>query len=142
MLVLANQTLEADELMSELQRIDADGQGDVLRLRPGQRGRDRHRVDPRRGVRPGRDDRGRAGAVGPDARGPHGAPSRRLRGLGDYRPLRALRAAVQQFDPDQIVIVTLPAAESIWQRFEVVDRAARARPAGDPRRGRLARRAV
>ena len=44
--------------------------------------------------------------------------------VGDQRPLRALRSAVQQFDPDQIVVVTLPAAESIWQRFEVVDRAA------------------
>jgi GABA permease len=44
--------------------------------------------------------------------------------LGDYRPLRALRTAVQQFQPDQIVVVTLPASESVWQRFEVVDRAA------------------
>jgi GABA permease len=43
--------------------------------------------------------------------------------LGDFRPLRALRTAVEQFHPDQIVIVTLPASDSVWQRFEVVDRA-------------------
>ena len=43
--------------------------------------------------------------------------------LGDYRPLRALAAAVDTFHPDQIVISTLPAEESVWNRFDVVDRA-------------------
>ncbi len=43
--------------------------------------------------------------------------------LGDYRPLRALSAAVEKFDPDRIVISTLPAERSVWQRFDVVDRA-------------------
>jgi GABA permease len=44
-------------------------------------------------------------------------------GLGDYRPLRALANAVDTFHPDQIVISTLPLEESVWHRFEVVDRA-------------------
>jgi GABA permease len=43
--------------------------------------------------------------------------------LGDYRPLRALAAAVDSFHPDQIVISTLPPEESVWHRFDVVDRA-------------------
>ena len=123
-LVLANQTLEADELMSELQRIDAMGKATYYVCVP-------------------------ASAVETGTASTHGAVSVRdatteaaqgrldrtlealtahhldaSGGIGDYRPLRALRAAVSQFDPDQIVIVTLPAADSVWQRFEVVDRAA------------------
>ncbi|OMC05606.1 amino acid permease [Mycobacterium sp. NS-7484] len=43
--------------------------------------------------------------------------------LGDYRPLRALSHGVQTFRPDQIVISTLPPEDSVWQRFDVVDRA-------------------
>lgn len=43
--------------------------------------------------------------------------------LGDYRPLRALAAAVEKFEPDQIVIATLPPESSVWHRFDVVDRA-------------------
>ncbi|HTH86297.1 amino acid permease [Mycobacterium sp.] len=43
--------------------------------------------------------------------------------LGDYRPLRALADAVETFHPDQIVIATLPPEYSVWQRFDVVDRA-------------------
>ena len=43
--------------------------------------------------------------------------------LGDYRPLRALANAVDTFHPDQIVIATLPLEESVWHRFDVVDRA-------------------
>ncbi len=122
-LVLANQTLEADELLSELQRIDSMGKATYYVCVP-------------------------ASAVETGTASTHGAVSVRdatteaaqarldrtlkaLRarhldatgGLGDQRPLRALRAAVAEFDPDQVVIVTLPATDSIWQRFEVVDRA-------------------
>jgi GABA permease len=43
--------------------------------------------------------------------------------LGDYRPLRALAHAVETFRPDQIVISTLPPEDSVWHRFDVVDRA-------------------
>jgi GABA permease len=43
--------------------------------------------------------------------------------LGDYRPLRALADAVDSFHPDQIVIATLPPEDSVWHRFDVVDRA-------------------
>jgi GABA permease len=43
--------------------------------------------------------------------------------LGDYRPLRALNHAVETFRPDQIVIATRPLEDSVWQRYDVVDRA-------------------
>ena len=43
--------------------------------------------------------------------------------LGDPSPLQALAHAVEEFRPDQIVISTPPLEESIWQRYEVVDRA-------------------
>jgi GABA permease len=43
--------------------------------------------------------------------------------LGDYRPLRALRSAFDSFRPDQIVISTLPPQDSVWHRFDVIDRA-------------------
>ena len=43
--------------------------------------------------------------------------------LGDQRPLRALAKAVDRFNPDQIVIATLPPEYSVWHRFDVVDRA-------------------
>jgi GABA permease len=42
---------------------------------------------------------------------------------GEFRPLRALADAVNTFHPDRIVISTLPAEMSVWQRFDVVDRA-------------------
>ncbi len=123
-LVLANQTLEADELLDELQRIDATGRATYYVCVPAspvetgvawthgavsvadatvQAAQDR--LDRTLGALTARHL---------DARG----------GLGDYRPLRALQAAVDSFHPDRIVVVTLPASESVWQRFEVVDRAA------------------
>ncbi len=43
--------------------------------------------------------------------------------LGDYRPLRALSTAVQQFNPDRLVICTHPEDRSAWLRYDVVDRA-------------------
>ena len=122
-LVLANQTLAADELVTELKRIDATGKATYFVCVP-------------------------ASAVETGTAATHGAVSvqsatvqaaqerldttlANLRSnhlqadgaLGDYRPLRALQAATEEFKPDQVVIVTLPASESIWQRFEVVDRA-------------------
>ena len=56
--------------------------------------------------------------------------------LGDYRPLRALADAVAAFQPDRLVICTLPEDQSAWLRYDVVDRAREAaRHAGHPRRG-------
>ena len=43
--------------------------------------------------------------------------------LGSYKPLRALADAVKQFQPDRLVICTLPEDRSAWLRYDVVDRA-------------------
>ena len=45
--------------------------------------------------------------------------------LGDYRPLRALNAAVQRFQPDQLVIAE---ARASWLRLGLVDKARAAYP--------------
>ncbi|GAB3128924.1 amino acid permease [Tsukamurella serpentis] len=42
--------------------------------------------------------------------------------IGDERPMRALAAAIGEFQPDRLVISTLAADASDWRRFEVVDR--------------------
>ena len=45
--------------------------------------------------------------------------------LGDYRPLRALDAAVRRFQPDQLVIAE---ARSAWLRLGMVDKVRAAYP--------------
>jgi GABA permease len=45
--------------------------------------------------------------------------------LGDYRPLRALDAAVRRFRPDQLVIAE---ARSAWLRLGMVDKVRAAYP--------------
>jgi len=127
-LVLANETLTADELLHELRRIDRERKAQYYVCVPanpvdtGQAERKgavflwqatteaaQQRLDQT--LRTLRDD-------GLDAEG----------ALGDYRPLRALAEAVAEFDPDQIVISTLPTATSVWLRNDVVDGARRAYP--------------
>ncbi|WP_102145189.1 amino acid permease [Mycobacterium hubeiense] len=122
-LVLANQTVGSAELLDELRRIGAD-QETTYRV-----------VVPASPI-----DTGVASTHGPldIAEATQEAAQRRLDHtlsilrsenldangeLGDYRPLRALASAVESFHPDQIVISTLPPEESVWHRFDVVDRA-------------------
>ncbi|MGH3969784.1 MAG: amino acid permease, partial [Mycobacterium sp.] len=45
--------------------------------------------------------------------------------LGDYRPLRALAAAVEHFGPDQLVIAE---GRSSWLRLGLVDKARSTHP--------------
>jgi len=122
-LVLANQTVESDELLDELRRIGAD------------RDTTYYVVVPASPI-----DTGVANTHGPldISEATQQAAQERLDStlatlrsedfeatgtLGEYRPLRALAKAVETFRPDQIVISTLPPEESVWQRFDVVDRA-------------------
>lgn len=122
-LVLANETVESNELLDELRRIGADRDA-VYRV-----------VVPASPI-----DTGVAATHGPldISEATVRAARRRLDQtlntlhsdglqadgeLGDYRPLRALAHAVETFRPDQIVISTLPPEDSVWQRFDVVDRA-------------------
>ena len=122
-LVLANQTLEADELTNELKRIDSTGKATYYVCVPASP------VETGTAFTHGAvsvmDATTEAAQVRLD-RTLDALTSHRLDasgGIGDHRPLRALQTAVEQFQPDQIVIVTLPASDSVWQRFEVVDRA-------------------
>jgi GABA permease len=122
-LVLANETVDAAELIAELGRIDHEQKATYLVCVP---------ANPV--------DLGQAEHTGPlnmwDAT--KAAAERRLAHmldvldgngldaageLGDYRPLRALANAVATFNPDQLVISTLPAEDSTWLRYDVVDRA-------------------
>ncbi len=122
-LVLANQTVGADELITELRRIDQLGKATY------------HVCVPASPIETGM--AATHGAVSVWEATMAAAQERLDRTLailheqnldatgelGDYRPLHALEAAVKQFQPDQIVVATLPEAESVWQRFDVVDRA-------------------
>jgi GABA permease len=122
-LVLANQTVESHELLDELRRIGADREATYYVVVP---------ASPI--------DTGVAATHGPldISEATQQAARERLDNtlatlhsedfeatgtLGEYRPLRALAKAVETFRPDQIVISTLPPEESVWQRFDVVDRA-------------------
>jgi GABA permease len=122
-LVLANQTVGSAELLDELRRIGADKTATY------------HVVVPVSPI-----ETGTAATHGPldVAEATREIAQQRLDDtlsalrsenldadgeLGEYRPLRALAAAVDSFHPDQIVISTLPPEESVWHRFDVVDRA-------------------
>ncbi len=122
-LVLANQTVGSEELLDELRRIGAD------------RSAKYHVVVPVSPI-----ETGTAATHGPldVEEATREIAQQRLDDtlailrsenldadgeLGEYRPLRALAGAVDSFHPDQIVISTLPPEESVWHRFDVVDRA-------------------
>lgn len=122
-LVLANQTVDSDELLAELNRIGVDQETEYLV------------VVPVSAV-----DTGAAATHGPRdvAEATEQAAIERLETtlaalrsgngsaegeLGDERPLRALTDAVEKFGPDQIVISTLSPEFSAWQRVDLVDRA-------------------
>ena len=122
-LVLANETVEGDELITELRRIDATGKAEYLICVPA------NPIDTGQAMH--------AGAVYLWERTTEAAQQRldrtleqlrshglEVRGeLGDYRPLRALANAIQEFNPDQLVVCTHPQERSAWLRYDVVDRA-------------------
>lgn len=122
-LVLANQTVDSDELLVELNRIGADQSAEYLVVVPASP------VDTGAAATHGPRDVTEATQEAATARLETTLSALRSENLhaegelGDYRPLRALDHAVAKFDPDQIVIATLPPELSIWQRFDVVDRA-------------------
>ena len=122
-LVMATQTVGSDELLDELRRIGADKDSAyfvVVPASPIETGTAATHgpldvVEATRKIAQERLDATLA-TLRADNLEADGA-------LGDYRPLRALAAAVDEFHPDQIVISTLPPEESVWHRFDVVDRA-------------------
>ncbi|MGK5682238.1 amino acid permease [Actinoplanes sp. URMC 104] len=122
-LVLANETANSAELLDELRRIGADHASQYYVVVPASP------IETGVAATHGPLDVMEATQQAASARLEHTVSALRSENhradgaLGDYRPLRALANAVDTFHPDQIVIATLPLDESVWHRFEVVDRA-------------------
>jgi GABA permease len=122
-LVMANQTVDSAELLDELRRIGADTTASYFVVVPASA------IETGVAATHGPLDVMEATERAARARLDHTLSTLWAEdldadgALGDYRPLRALANAVDTFHPDQIVISTLPLEESVWHRFEVVDRA-------------------
>ena len=122
-LVLANETVVADELLHELRAIDDKGKAQYFVCVPA------NPVDTGQAEYKGAVYLWDATKAAAQERLDYTLSALRADGLtaegdlGDYRPLRALADAVAAFSPDQIVISTLPPESSVWLRDNVVDRA-------------------
>ena len=121
-LVLANQTVESGELLDELRRIDADKAATYFVVVPASPievgSATRGPLDLREATRRMAQQR-----LDNTLSTLHSEEIEADGEIGDSRPLRALAGAVASFQPDQIVISTLPPEDSVWHRFDVVDRA-------------------
>jgi GABA permease len=122
-LVLANETATSGELLDELRRIDSEGAATYFVCVPASP------VETGQAAVNGPVNVWDATALAARERLEYTLETLRSENLdasgelGDYRPLRALSHAVETFRPDQIVIATRPLADSVWQRYDVVDRA-------------------
>ncbi len=122
-LVLANETIAADELREELHRVDGEGRASYWICVPV------NPVDTGQAEHKGAVYIWEATVEAARRRLDEATASLRDAGLsvegdlGDYRPLRALADAVAAFGPDQIVICTHPVDRSAWLRNDVVERA-------------------
>ncbi len=127
-LVLANETVGATELLDELKSIDAEGRAEYFVCVPA------NPVDTGQAEHTGAvwvwEETVKAAQARLDGTlatlGEHGLHARGE--LGDHRPMIALSNAVAEFDPDRIVIATHPEVHSAWLRQDVVDRARKAYP--------------
>jgi GABA permease len=122
-LVLANETVEGDELMEELTAIDRGRSAQYFVCVPA------NPIDTGQAMHQGAAFVWQATTEAAQARLDRTLAHLREAqldadgALGDYRPLRALAAAVEHFHPDRLVICTLPEDRSAWLRYDVVDRA-------------------
>jgi GABA permease len=122
-LVLANETVVAEELLNELRAIDRKGKAQYFVCVPA------NPVDTGQAEYKGAVYLWDATRAAAQERLDYTLSALRAEDLqaqgelGDYRPLRALADAVKEFSPDQIVISTLPPEASVWLRDNVVDRA-------------------
>ena len=122
-LVLANETVIGDELLDELRAIDRDQHAQYFVCVPA------NPIDTGQAMHEGAACVWQATTEAAQQRldqtlGILRAEHLHADGaLGNYRPLRALADAVGQFEPDRIVICTLPEDRSAWLRYDVVDRA-------------------
>jgi GABA permease len=122
-LVLANETANSSELLEELRRIGADNEASYYVMVPASP------IETGVAATHGPLDVWEATQKVAQKRLDYTLAALRSENLeadgalGDYRPLRSLADAVDRFHPDQIVIATLPPEDSVWHRFDVVDRA-------------------
>jgi GABA permease len=119
--VLANQTVGADVLHEELQRIDGSEQAEYFVVVPA------NPVDTGQAEREGAAFVWEATTKAAQQRLDDTLDALRGDGLtvtgelGDYRPLVALDKAMREFRPDHVVISTHPEDRSTWLRHGVVD---------------------
>jgi GABA permease len=122
-LVLANETLGADELLDELRSVDPEGKASYFVCVPA------NPVDTGQAEVKGAVWVWQATVDAARTRLESTLQILRSRGLdatgdlGDYRPMHALRDGVARFHPDQIVIATHPEGRSAWLRHGIVDTA-------------------
>jgi GABA permease len=122
-LVLANETVGAGELLDELRSIDAAGKAQYFVCVPA------NPVDTGQAEVKGAVWVWQATVEAAQRRLDSTLEILRSEGLdadgelGDHRPLHALQRAVDEFHPDRIVIATHPEGRSTWLRHAVVDKA-------------------
>ena len=122
-LVLANETVNGRELLDELRAIDREGAATYFVCVPA------NPIDTGQAMHKGAAFVWEATVEAARARLERTLSVLRAEGLdadgalGNYRPLRALAEAVEEFHPDRIVVCTLPESHSTWLRYDVVERA-------------------
>ncbi len=127
-LVLANETVEGDELISELRSMDAEGKADYFICVPA------NPIDTGQAMHAGAVYVWDATAAAAQERLDRTLTLLKRENLdvkgelGDFRPLRALAEAVDAFKPDRLVICTHTEDKSAWLRYDVVDRARESYP--------------
>ena len=119
-LVLANETVTAPELLGELRRIDADGKAEYFVCVPA------NPVDTGQAEKTGAAFVWEATVEAAQRRLDETLATLASNGLraegalGDYRPLTALTEAARQFGPDRIVISTHNPEHSAWLGQDLV----------------------
>jgi GABA permease len=122
-LVLANETVNGEELLDELRSIDRARKAQYFVCVPA------NPIDTGQAMHRGAVYIWEATTEAAQARLDRTLEILRSEGLqadgalGSYKPLRALADAVAEFHPDRLVICTLPEDRSAWLRYDVVDRA-------------------
>jgi GABA permease len=122
-LVLANETVNGEELLNELRAIDRTKNAEYFVCVPA------NPIDTGQAMHQGAAFVWKATTEAAQARLDktleilHAENLRADGALGSYRPLKALADAVAEFRPDRLVICTLPEDRSAWLRYDVVDRA-------------------
>jgi GABA permease len=122
-LIVANETVGAQELMAEIRRFSSDTDAEFFVCVPA------NPVDTGQAERNGPVWMWEATVRAAQERLDGTLAGLRSKGLrvdgalGDFRPLVALDHAVQEFQPDGIVISTHPEGRSLWLRHDLVARA-------------------